>query len=93
MEESKMVEKSYTIIDEAGIHARPSTALVKAVTPFTSEVTLEYKEKQVNLKSIMGVMSLGIPTGAIVKVIAKGDDALQVIEKLDEVMQQEGLAK
>ncbi|WP_129730791.1 MULTISPECIES: phosphocarrier protein HPr [Bacillaceae] len=88
-----MVEKSYTIIDEAGIHARPSTALVKAVTPFTSEVTLEYKEKQVNLKSIMGVMSLGIPTGAIVKVIAKGDDALQVIEKLDEVMQQEGLAK
>ncbi|MBT2696605.1 phosphocarrier protein HPr [Bacillus sp. ISL-40] len=86
-----MVEKSYTIIDEAGIHARPSTALVSAATPFKSEVKIEYKEKQVNLKSIMGVMSLGIPKGASVKVIATGDDESQVIASIDEVMKREGL--
>lgn len=88
-----MIEKSYTIIDDAGIHARPSTALVSTVTPFKSEVMLEYKERKVNLKSIMGVMSLGIPKGASVKVIAQGEDELQVIESVDQVMQREGLAR
>jgi len=87
-----MVEKSYTIIDEAGIHARPSTALVRAASPFSSDVKIEYKEKQVNLKSIMGVMSLGIPKGVSVKVIATGDDESQVIASIDEVMKSEGLA-
>jgi phosphocarrier protein len=87
-----MIEKSYTIIDDAGIHARPSTALVSAITRFKSDVMLEYKERQVNLKSIMGVMSLGIPKGSSVKVIATGDDESQVIATIDEVMKREGLA-
>ncbi|MBT2723300.1 phosphocarrier protein HPr [Bacillus sp. ISL-46] len=86
------MEKSYTIIDESGIHARPSTALVRAASLFSSDVKIEYKEKQVNLKSIMGVMSLGIPKGASVKVIATGDDESQVIASIDEVMKSEGLA-
>jgi phosphocarrier protein len=93
VEESvEMVEKNYTIIDDAGIHARPSTTLVSTATKFKSEVLLEYKEKQVNLKSIMGVMSLGIPKGANVKVIANGNDESEVIASIDEVMKREGLA-
>lgn len=87
-----MVEKIYTITSGAGIHARPATVLVSSVTPFTSEVMIEYKERQVNLKSIMGVMSLGIPKGANVKVTADGEDEAEVITKIDEVMQKEGLA-
>ncbi|MDT8862870.1 phosphocarrier protein HPr [Alkalihalobacillus sp. MEB130] len=87
-----MVEKSFKIIDDSGIHARPSTALVNAATPFNSEVTLEYNGRQVNLKSIMGIMSLGIPKGASVKVVAKGEDELDVISRIEEVMVKEGLA-
>lgn len=78
-------------MSESGMHARPSTVLVSAVTPFKSESTLEYKGRQVNLKSIMGVMSLGIPKGASVKVIVNGDDESQVIATIDEVMEKEGL--
>jgi phosphocarrier protein len=88
-----MKEKNFTIIDEAGIHARPSTTLVSAATKFNSEVFLEYNGKQVNLKSIMGIMSLGIPKGASVKVIANGDDESDVIASINEVMVREGLAK
>jgi phosphocarrier protein len=87
-----MVEKNYTIMDAAGIHARPSTALVNAASSFKSEVTLEYNGRQVNLKSIMGVMSLGIPKGAKVKVAAKGDDEQEVLSRIDVVMAKEGLA-
>ncbi|CAH0324277.1 Phosphocarrier protein HPr [Peribacillus simplex] len=88
-----MVEKIYTITSHSGIHARPATVLVGAVTAFTSEVFIEYKDKKVNLKSIMGVMSLGIPEGAQVKVIAKGDDEEQVLNSVNQVMKTEGLGE
>jgi len=88
-----MVEKSYIIVDEAGLHARPSTKLVSVISGFQSEVLIDYKGKRVNLKSIMGVMSLGIPKDAQFKVIANGDDAEQVITSLDAVIKKEGIAK
>ena len=88
-----MTEKVFTITDEAGMHARPSSLLVKAVTPFKSEVFIEYKDKRVNLKSIMGVMSLGIPYGASVNVIANGEDEKQVIDAVNTVIKEVGLAK
>lgn len=88
-----MAEKSFTVVDQAGIHARPATVLVNAASQFNSELKMEYKGKQVNLKSIMGVMSLGIPSGANIKVIASGDDADDALQKLDEVLKKEGLAE
>jgi phosphocarrier protein HPr len=86
-----MVEKIYTITSHSGIHARPATLLVETVSTFISEVFIEYKDKRVNLKSIMGVMSLGIPEDATVKVIARGDDAEQVLNSVNKVMQTEGI--
>ncbi|WP_082234607.1 phosphocarrier protein HPr [Halobacillus massiliensis] len=86
-----MSEKIYTIKSQVGIHARPATQLVESVSGFTSEVVLVYEDKQVNLKSIMGIMSLGIPHGAKVKVIAKGSDELQVLESIDRIMDKEEL--
>ncbi len=59
-----MEQKSYVIIDETGIHARPATMLVQTASKFDSDVQLEYNAKKVNLKSIMGVMSLGVGTDA-----------------------------
>ncbi|MEY9870369.1 phosphocarrier protein HPr [Peribacillus sp. B2I2] len=61
------------------------------VTPFSSDVILEYKRRQVDLKSILGVMSLGIPQGETIKIIAQGDDAEQVLSNIDEMMKTEGL--
>lgn len=85
------MEKIYTLISDSGIHARPATFLVKMVTPFSSDVILEYKGRQVDLKSILGVMSLGIPQGETIKIIAQGDDAEQVLSNIDEMMKTEGL--
>lgn len=81
-----MAEKVYTIIDEAGIHARPATILVNTVSKFASDANIEYNGKSVNLKSIMGVMSLGVAKGAQVKVTATGSDEAEVLSALTEVM-------
>ena len=55
------MEKKFIITDEAGLHARPATVLVNTASQYDSEIYLEYKGRKVNLKSIMGVMSLGVP--------------------------------
>jgi len=86
-----MAEKVYTIIDEAGIHARPATLLVNTANKFGSDVSLEYNGKAVNLKSIMGVMSLGVSKGSEVKVTAAGSDEDAVIEALTAVMNENKL--
>lgn len=55
-----METRDFHIIAETGIHARPATLLVQAASKFNADVKLTYKDKAVNLKSIMGVMSLGV---------------------------------
>ena len=74
-----MEKREFHIIAETGIHARPATLLVQAASKFNSDINLEYNGKSVNLKSIMGVMSLGVGQGADVTITADGDDAKEAI--------------
>ena len=88
-----MESKSFLIIDETGIHARPATILVQTATKFESDIELEYNSKKVNLKSIMGVMSLGVGKGAEVTIYADGKDDAEAIEAISETLSSEGLTE
>ncbi|MBP2057610.1 phosphocarrier protein [Lactobacillus colini] len=88
-----MEKREFHIIAETGIHARPATLLVQAASKFGSDVNLEYNGKSVNLKSIMGVMSLGVGQGADVAITAEGDDEKEAIEAIADTMTKEGLAE
>lgn len=88
-----MESKSFLIIDETGIHARPATILVQTATKFESDIELEYNSKKVNLKSIMGVMSLGVGKGAEVTIYADGKDEAEAIEAISETLSSEGLTE
>lgn len=88
-----MVEKQFKVTAETGIHARPATILVQSASKFNAEVQLEYKDKRVNLKSIMGVMSLGISFGTEFKIIADGSDEQLALQTLEETLIKEGLAE
>ncbi|CAM4333730.1 MULTISPECIES: phosphocarrier protein HPr [Jeotgalicoccus] len=88
-----METKSFLIIDETGIHARPATILVQTATKFESDIELEYNSKKVNLKSIMGVMSLGVGKGAEVTIYADGKDEEEAIEAISETLSSEGLTE
>ena len=76
---------------EKRIHARPATILVQAASKYNSDVTLSYEGKSVNLKSIMGVMSLGVGQNASVTITAKGDDEKEALDAVAETMKKEGL--
>lgn len=88
-----MVEATFVITSDSGLHARPATKLVQSVTNVQSDVTLEYRGRSVNLKSIMGVMSLGIPKGAEIKIITAGRDEVAAIEAVNKVMREEQLGE
>ena len=53
---------------------------------FKSEVKVSYKGRSVNMKSIMGVMSLGIPTQSEVVISCEGDDEEVAITTIEEVL-------
>jgi phosphocarrier protein HPr len=86
-----VIERIFKITSESGLHARPATVLVQAATKFLCEIKLEYKGKSVNLKSIMGVMSLGVPEGAEIIVMAEGSDEYEALKAIEEVIHKEGL--
>lgn len=91
-ENANMEKKEFNVIAETGIHARPATLLVQTASKFASDINLEYKGKSVNLKSIMGVMSLGVGQGADVTISVEGEDEKEAIEAIHETMVKEGLS-
>lgn len=88
-----MEKRDFHVVADTGIHARPATLLVQTASKFNSDVNLEYKGKSVNLKSIMGVMSLGVGQGADVTITADGDDAADAVAAIADTMTKEGLAE
>ncbi|MGX7347464.1 phosphocarrier protein HPr [Aerococcus vaginalis] len=88
-----MEKRDFHITAETGIHARPATLLVQTASKFESEIKLEYKEKSVNLKSIMGVMSLGVGQGADVTITVEGTDEQEAIAAIEDTMKNEGLSE
>ncbi|MGM7702228.1 phosphocarrier protein HPr [Pseudalkalibacillus sp. Hm43] len=86
-------EKTFTVTSESGIHARPATTLVNKAGQFSSEIELVHKEKAVNLKSIMGVMSLGIQQGSEITIKADGNDEEDALSALSNLLKEEGLAE
>ncbi|WNS79881.1 phosphocarrier protein HPr [Domibacillus sp. DTU_2020_1001157_1_SI_ALB_TIR_016] len=87
-----MSKKTFTVTADTGIHARPATLLVQTASKFSSDINLEFNGKTVNLKSIMGVMSLGIGKGAEITISAEGSDEEAALQAIETLLQNEGLA-
>lgn len=88
-----MIKKSFKVTNENGIHARPATTLVNEAMRYNSDITLTALKKTIDMKSIMGVMSLGIYTGVTIEIKANGYDEEEAIEGLKNKIAELGLAK
>ena len=85
-----MVSKEGIVNNGTGLHARPATLLVKKASSFKSDVSIEFNGKKANVKSLIGVLSLGVTKGANITVTASGDDetlAAEEIAKLIETLE------
>ena len=88
-----LIEKTFTIIDRDGIHARPAAILVSTINKFKSKVIVEFKEKQVNLKSITSLMTLGAGEGDQIKVFAEGPDEEEAFQETEAVLKISSIVK
>ncbi len=80
-----IAERAVVVVNEAGIHARPSSEIVKTAARFSASITLSLDGLDVNGKSIMGVMMLAAACGSTVHMKADGDDAEQALTALAEL--------
>lgn len=69
-----MLEREITISNKLGLHARASAKLVQTLHGFQSSMFMAYRGKEVNAKSIMGVMMLAAGLGAVLTLRADGPD-------------------
>ncbi len=69
-----MLERELTIANRLGLHARATAKLVQVLAPFRCNATLAAKGREVNAKSIMGVMLLAAGQGTPVSVRIDGPD-------------------
>lgn len=81
-----MISKKITIRIPSGLEARPVALLVQVASQYESSVYVELEEKRVNAKSIMGMMSLGLPAGDEITVIADGTDEIEAMENIEKYL-------
>lgn len=77
-----MYSKEVTVRNKTGIHARPATAFVKMASSFSSNVSIEKDGKQVNCKSLINILSMGITKDSKIKIIAEGSDEERAVTEL-----------
>ncbi len=82
-----MRSEKVTILNETGLHARPASVFVNTAAKFKSELMIQKGEKQVNAKSILAVLSLGISKGTEITISAQGSDEEEAVSKLVELIQ------
>jgi catabolite repression HPr-like protein len=81
-----MMTKEVTINIETGLEARPVAQLVQVASQYESKIFLEVEDKTVNAKSIMGMMSLGLAAGEVVKITAEGEDEAEAIADIEKYL-------
>ena len=75
-----MLDRELTVSNRLGLHARATAKLVQVLSGFRCNATLAAKGREVNAKSIMGVMLLAAGQGTVVTVRVDGEDEAQAME-------------
>ena len=78
-----MVKKTVTVQRADGLEARPIAMLVQKASQFSSSVHIEVGTKNINAKSIMGMMSLSVANGDEIVVVTDGADEVAAAEEIE----------
>jgi phosphocarrier protein len=81
-----MPNREVTIVNKLGLHARAAAKLVTVASGFGAEIKLRRGEREVNGKSIMGVMMLAASQGTQIELQAEGDDAGPALDALERLI-------
>jgi len=82
-------EITLTVTHEVGLHARPAAVFVKKAGQFEADVRVTHDEKEVNAKSILQVLTLGVEQDNEIIVRAEGADAEEALQTLKTLVERD----
>lgn len=80
------MQKSIVVKSTVGLHASLAAKVVQAASKYAVDINLIYKDKTIDVKSILGLMSLAIPSGENVIIEANGNQAEAAIADIEKVL-------
>lgn len=81
-----MLDKSVTIVNKLGLHARAAAKFVTLASSFSSVIKVARNGQEVNGKSIMGIMMLAASRGSEIRLSADGEDEAAAVEQLADLI-------
>lgn len=78
-----MVERRVVIVNKLGMHARAAARFVQLARSFEARITVARDGREVNGKSIMGVMMLAAHRGSEIDISASGSDEDEAVRRLE----------
>lgn len=84
-----MYNKEIVVRCESGLHNKQVTYFVQKANEFKSSIWLESEDRKMNAKSLLGIMSLGVVTGATITLSAEGPDAEEAVNALEVLLQRD----
>jgi len=80
------MEKTITIKSTAGLHAELAAKIVQTASRYDVDIRMVYAHVTIDAKSILGLMSLAVPHGENVKLIATGEKAAEAITDIEKIL-------
>jgi phosphocarrier protein NPr len=80
------IEKTLTIVNKLGLHARAATQLVKLANQFDAKIELVTTDKRADANSVLGLMMLESHQGEDVTVIIDGQDAEPAMVAIEQLI-------
>lgn len=82
-----MIERTATIRNAAGIHCRPSAAIVKSLRGYGGQVDVVCGDSVCAPLSVMGLLELELQCGSTVTVRVTGDDEAATCDRVVELFE------
>jgi phosphocarrier protein len=83
---SDALKRELTIVNKLGLHARAAAKFVTCASGFGADIVVRREGREVNAKSIMGVMMLAAGQGTRIEVVASGADAQDALDALESLV-------
>jgi phosphocarrier protein len=81
-----MFSKNVVVRCQSGLHNQQATYFVQKANEFESSIYVESDNRKMNAKSLLGIMSLGIVSGATITLTATGADAEAAVNALEALL-------
>jgi phosphocarrier protein len=77
-----MVSQDVTVVNQLGMHARAAAKFVHLATKFQAHIRVARDRREMDGKSIMGILLLAAGRGSTITISADGSDEREAIDAL-----------